>query len=124
MNDIKVFLKSKLAKRILIGLAIVIVLYIASKQYEKYIYNGFTKSQIISEVAKDYALERILAHKNEGFDTQLSMATWYDENHPPSVTDYRINKTLDRLGIDYAKYPKILNIKNEVNKIAWLKNYI
>lgn len=118
------FGKSPLFKKLLIALVIIVIVVFLWNKYQRKIYSGFTKSEVIKEVAKLYAISRIEAHKNEGFSSIESMANWYDENSVPNIADSQIKKYLTVIGVDYVKHPTILNISSEVNKIAYLKNYI
>jgi hypothetical protein len=126
-KDIGGFLKSEWGKRLLILLAIVVAIYFAKLQYEKLIYNGLSKSQVIKAVAKNYTLARIQSHMSEvnsnHFASKDKMTKWYDDNIPPHVEERDIKIALDSLGIDYVKHPSIMNISNEVNALSNMSNY-
>ena len=130
MEDIKAFLKSPLAKKIMIGLAILVVIYVAYLQYQKAIYNGMTKSGIINSIATIIATERIAHIKAtdhnavNGTYPMADILVWYDENQPPNITESRIKTELAKMGVDYVKHPEIAKIKTQVDNASFLVMYL
>jgi len=128
MEQVVGFFKTKLGKMLLVSIALIVVFIIAKKQYEKYKYNGYTLATLTQEVARHYATARIESHKHEvnsnHWSSMESMAAWYDENIPPHAEDSDIKKALTSMGVDFVKYPKLLNIKTEVNNMAQMTNYV
>jgi hypothetical protein len=118
------FIKTPLAKKIAIAIVILLICIFIYNKYQRKIYNGYTKSEIIKEVASMYALSRIEAHSNEGFQDTTAMAIYYDDKFKPNIKPEQIKVYLSRLGVDYIKHPDLLKIQQKVNELSFLKDHI
>lgn len=127
MDKVLGFFKTSIGKYLLIALALIVIVIIARKQWEKIKYNGLTKSGVISAVAEHYGMARLKSHlwelEGNKWSSANSMAAWYDEFVPPHIEDAQVKEALKSLGVDYVKHPEILNIKSEVNGIANMSNF-
>lgn len=129
MDEVFSFFKTKLGKLILIVFAIIVISVIVKKQLEKMKYNGMTKQAVIDAVSSAYANERISWIKandtnvTSGAKPLVNILEWYDQNAKPNIKDSQLKSILKGLGVDFVKYPDILQIKSAVDNQSMLMNY-
>ncbi len=129
MKKVMNFFKSPMGKTILIVLVVGILAYIAYKQYEtRVIFNGTSRSDVVSKIAKQYADARIAKIKttdgNYLAGTPLKdILAWYDKNALPNISETQLKGYLAAMGVDYEKYPSALNIKADVDSESMLLKY-
>lgn len=128
MNEFFSFFGTKAGKIVLVLLVLTVIGIIAYKQYEKKMFGGMSKSDIIKDIASERSLAMVKYLKdNKQPDENINdVLIWWEQNR---LDNLKIDKpTLETMliqrGVDTKKYPETLNILQDVNKSMSYLKYI
>lgn len=129
MDKILGFIKSPMGKLLIILLVVIIVSWVSLIQYQKSIYKGKTKSQLINYLAGLYSKSQIswIRENDENVKSGgelLPILEWYDENSTYNVSSDFIVNSMTELGIEPKHFESILKSKESINKKVILVNFI